>query len=256
MFNQRFKRYRDSCLFVFGLQVGWCWRLIDSIWFSSLLLMIRLFFCPFFRLFGCCFRTLPKNEMKMKKKRVAVRPARWAPWKVKGAVPLKKSCTFWQRTKISTGKRLSLTRKWPVWCVPQPIVLIGPPGVGRNELKRRLIALDPNKFRTTIPCEKMTKTFRCRKIVASTLWLNFCLTFVTYRLIYRYFAVAKTGRSGRSRLSFPRPAADGAQHRRRTLYRIRRVQGQFVRDGQSEYQGNYRIGLHLHPQSSLSGPFF
>jgi hypothetical protein len=45
--------------------------------------------------------------------------------------------------------------------------------------------------------------------------------------------VAETGQS--RRLSFPRPAADGARHWRRTLCRIRRVQGQFVRDGQSEY---------------------
>ncbi|XP_046411467.1 MAGUK p55 subfamily member 7 isoform X5 [Neodiprion pinetum] len=33
----------------------------------------------------------------------------------------------------------------------RPIVLVGPPGVGRNELKRRLIATDPEKYRTPIP---------------------------------------------------------------------------------------------------------
>lgn len=33
----------------------------------------------------------------------------------------------------------------------RPIVLIGPPGVGRNELKRRLIDTDPEKFRTPTP---------------------------------------------------------------------------------------------------------
>ncbi|XP_064466026.1 MAGUK p55 subfamily member 7-like isoform X2 [Ornithodoros turicata] len=33
----------------------------------------------------------------------------------------------------------------------RPVVLIGPPGVGRNELKRRLIASDPDRFKTTIP---------------------------------------------------------------------------------------------------------
>jgi guanylate kinase len=33
----------------------------------------------------------------------------------------------------------------------RPIILIGPPGVGRNELKRRLISVDPNKYTTTIP---------------------------------------------------------------------------------------------------------
>lgn len=35
----------------------------------------------------------------------------------------------------------------------RPIVLIGAPGVGRNELRRRLIATDTEKYRTPIPCE-------------------------------------------------------------------------------------------------------
>ncbi|XP_066264215.1 MAGUK p55 subfamily member 7-like [Branchiostoma lanceolatum] len=34
---------------------------------------------------------------------------------------------------------------------PRPVVLIGPPGVGRNELKRRLIASDPDMYRSTVP---------------------------------------------------------------------------------------------------------
>lgn len=33
----------------------------------------------------------------------------------------------------------------------RPIILIGPPGVGRNELKRRLISMEPDKLRLTIP---------------------------------------------------------------------------------------------------------
>ncbi|XP_070570219.1 MAGUK p55 subfamily member 7-like [Ptychodera flava] len=33
----------------------------------------------------------------------------------------------------------------------RPIVLIGAPGIGRNELKRRLIASDPSHFKATIP---------------------------------------------------------------------------------------------------------
>lgn len=37
--------------------------------------------------------------------------------------------------------------------VYRPIVLIGSPGIGRNELKRRLIARDPEKYRSPIPCE-------------------------------------------------------------------------------------------------------
>ncbi|XP_020282141.1 MAGUK p55 subfamily member 7 isoform X4 [Pseudomyrmex gracilis] len=33
----------------------------------------------------------------------------------------------------------------------RPVVLIGPPGVGRNELKRRLMATDTEKYRTPVP---------------------------------------------------------------------------------------------------------
>lgn len=35
----------------------------------------------------------------------------------------------------------------------RPVVLIGAPGVGRNELKRRLTARDPEKYRSPVPCE-------------------------------------------------------------------------------------------------------
>ena len=35
----------------------------------------------------------------------------------------------------------------------RPLVLVGPPGVGRNEIKRRIIAADPNRYRNTIPRE-------------------------------------------------------------------------------------------------------
>lgn len=38
----------------------------------------------------------------------------------------------------------------------RPVVLIGPPGVGRNELKRRLMATDSEKYKTPVPC-KFTK---------------------------------------------------------------------------------------------------
>lgn len=35
----------------------------------------------------------------------------------------------------------------------RPIVLIGAPGIGRNELKRRLIATDPDKYKVPTPCK-------------------------------------------------------------------------------------------------------
>lgn len=56
------------------------------------------------------------------------------------------------RQEIATYEEVARLMPYPA--VPRPIVLIGPPGVGRNELKRRLIALDPDKFRTTIPCNR------------------------------------------------------------------------------------------------------
>lgn len=45
----------------------------------------------------------------------------------------------------------------------RPVVLIGPPGVGRNELKRRLMATDPDKYKTPVPCE-IYKFFCLKKI--------------------------------------------------------------------------------------------
>lgn len=38
--------------------------------------------------------------------------------------------------------------------VYRPVVLIGASGVGRHELKRRLIARDPEKYRSPVPCKQ------------------------------------------------------------------------------------------------------
>ena len=35
----------------------------------------------------------------------------------------------------------------------RPLVLVGPPGVGRNEIKRRIVAQDADRYRNTIPRE-------------------------------------------------------------------------------------------------------
>ncbi|VDK55047.1 unnamed protein product, partial [Cylicostephanus goldi] len=45
----------------------------------------------------------------------------------------------------------SVCRLAPRDGLPRLVVLIGPPGVGRNELKRRLIARFPQRFTTTVP---------------------------------------------------------------------------------------------------------
>ncbi|XP_023328596.1 MAGUK p55 subfamily member 7 isoform X2 [Eurytemora carolleeae] len=39
----------------------------------------------------------------------------------------------------------------------RPIVIIGPPGVGRNELKRRLLALEPDRMKATVPHTSRTQ---------------------------------------------------------------------------------------------------
>lgn len=44
-------------------------------------------------------------------------------------------------------------RLYPRPGLTRPLVLIGAPGVGRNELKRRLVATDPDKYKSPVPCE-------------------------------------------------------------------------------------------------------
>ncbi|XP_060534703.1 MAGUK p55 subfamily member 7 isoform X5 [Cylas formicarius] len=53
------------------------------------------------------------------------------------------------RETIATYEEVA--KLYPRPGVYRPIVLIGPPGVGRNELKRRLIDTDPEKYRTPTP---------------------------------------------------------------------------------------------------------
>ncbi|XP_059472254.1 MAGUK p55 subfamily member 7 isoform X2 [Neocloeon triangulifer] len=53
------------------------------------------------------------------------------------------------REEIATYEEVA--KLYPRPGLHRPVVLVGPPGIGRNELKRRLMALDPEKFKTTIP---------------------------------------------------------------------------------------------------------
>lgn len=55
------------------------------------------------------------------------------------------------REEIATYEEVA--KLYPRPGLHRPVVLIGPPGVGRNELKRRLIATDQEKYKTPIPCE-------------------------------------------------------------------------------------------------------
>ena len=64
-------------------------------------------FCPAFPPYFAC-------------EKAAVRPIRWKVWAIGTAAQFKKSCTLWQRTRISTGRRSPLMRKLPVWCPTRP----------------------------------------------------------------------------------------------------------------------------------------
>lgn len=55
------------------------------------------------------------------------------------------------REMIATYEEVS--KLYPRPGIYRPIVLIGAPGVGRNELKRRLVARDPEKYRSPVPCK-------------------------------------------------------------------------------------------------------
>ncbi|KAI5729379.1 hypothetical protein M8J76_001927 [Diaphorina citri] len=53
------------------------------------------------------------------------------------------------REEIPTYEEVA--KLYPMETLRRPVVLIGPSGVGRSELKRRLIALDPDKFTQVTP---------------------------------------------------------------------------------------------------------
>lgn len=55
------------------------------------------------------------------------------------------------REMIATYEEVA--KLYPRPGVYRPIVLIGAPGVGRNEIKRRLVAQDSEKYRSPVPCE-------------------------------------------------------------------------------------------------------
>lgn len=57
------------------------------------------------------------------------------------------------REMIATYEEVA--KLYPRPGVFRPVVLIGAPGVGRNELIRRLTARDPEKYRSPVPCMKI-----------------------------------------------------------------------------------------------------
>lgn len=71
------------------------------------------------------------------------------------------------REQIATYEEVA--KLYPRPGVYRPIVLIGAPGVGRNELKRRLIDTDPDKYRTPTPCKKYSEELKKANFVTVSL---------------------------------------------------------------------------------------
>lgn len=67
------------------------------------------------------------------------------------------------REHIATYEEVA--KLYPRPGIYRPMVLIGAPGVGRNELKRRLIDTDPDKYKTPIPCKSKWFTIQFKLIV-------------------------------------------------------------------------------------------
>lgn len=60
-------------------------------------------------------------------------------------------CEDFDREHVATYEEVA--KLYPRPGLHRPLVLVGAPGVGRNELKRRLIATDAEKYKTPIPCK-------------------------------------------------------------------------------------------------------
>ncbi|XP_023237890.1 MAGUK p55 subfamily member 7 isoform X1 [Centruroides vittatus] len=71
------------------------------------------------------------------------------PRKIKKIMYDAKENDDFDREEIATYEEVA--KLYPRLGLHRPIVLIGPPGVGRNELKRRLVATDPDHYKPTIP---------------------------------------------------------------------------------------------------------
>lgn len=76
------------------------------------------------------------------------------------------------------GFFLLVSKLYPRPGVYRPIVLIGAPGVGRNELKRRLVARDPEKYRSPVPCKNFHYTNYFTRYLRSKFFR--CVLFMKY----------------------------------------------------------------------------
>ncbi|KAL3855882.1 hypothetical protein ACJMK2_015079 [Sinanodonta woodiana] len=80
---------------------------------------------------------------------------------------------------IPTYEEVELLEQTPGKC--RPLVLVGPQGVGRNELKRRLMALTPNKYEEVVPCWCIWHHHQCYRIHT-----NQCNQMKNYNVVYNF----------------------------------------------------------------------
>jgi len=143
---------------------------------------------------------------------------------------------------VKTYEEVSLLYPRPGLC--RPLILIGPPGVGRNELKRRLLMLNPDRFGTTVPHTSRPP----RPGNAPPIPL-----LAKLRVAERSPNQTNCRGNGRRRLSLCPPDGHGALGERGPVYRVRRVQRQSVRDSGRVGEMCPRAGPNAGAQSPSAG---
>ncbi|KAI8737334.1 MAGUK p55 subfamily member 7 isoform X3, partial [Biomphalaria glabrata] len=74
--------------------------------------------------------------------------------------------------EIATYEEVELFSPKQPLKVFRPIIFIGPPGVGRNELKRRLRASNPNHFEEVVPCKLVISIKLCHNAIRKIHHIN------------------------------------------------------------------------------------
>lgn len=113
--------------------------------------------------------------------------------------------------------------------VIRPLVLIGPPGIGRNELKRRLMVTNPEKFRTPTPCNATEHHLRAM----------FCLAKIFIYLFFFFenaFFLSLTDTS--------RPPRAGEIHGKDYYFVSREKMEEEIQEGKFIEYGEYKGNLY------------
>lgn len=142
------------------------------------------------------------------------------------------------REMIATYEEVA--KLYPRPGVYRPMVLIGAPGVGRNELRRRLIARDPERYRSPVPCTMIYGFFFpviCCILICSVL--------------HRYHSSHPTRRGCRPRIPVRYTRENGGGHCGWTLHREWRIQRTFLWDVVGKCQVYRQRRMCLRPFAAL-----